>query len=437
MPLIDEVILSCAPGESRLALLAAGQTVELIVDRGDGAAGDLVLGRVLSVNRHLGAAFVDIGEPQAGFLPSPGRLSEGQAVLVQLTQAAHGGKGATVTAKPSLSGRLLAYSPERPGLNLSRRIADAAARDRLTAILAPLIEPEEGVVVRTAAASASAEDLGGELEGLRERWQAIGAEAGHMTPPYRLHAPPPLARVLADHPGVARVRVDDPASLGEARVLFPAARLDRDGFDSAGADEALQQALERRVPLPGGGALIIDELAGLAVIDIDSGGGSAEEANLAAMAEIARQLRLRALGGHIVIDVIPMRDRRAGGRVVEHLRRAVADDPTPTQIVGTTALGLVELTRERRRPSLAELMLEAPVRQPTAETIGLDGLRALLRAAMASPAKRFRLAAAPAVIAALRRRPAALAEAARRLGQPPVLGEDSRVDGFDIVEERG
>ncbi len=432
----DEIVISSAPGETRLVLLVDGRPVEFIIDRGEATSGDVVLGRVLSVNRRLDAAFVEIGDSQPGFLGAPRRLSEGDPVLVQVTAAARGAKGASLTAAPSLAGRWLVFTPFRPGLNLSRRVTDEAERTRLATALGRERAAGEGVVVRTEAAGVSDHDLLGELRILRQRWQTIAASAAQTVPPAALYRTPAVARLLADAPSVERIVVDDPAKLTELRAVFSIVEVRRDAFERSGAAEALEAALEPRVPLPGGGALIIEQTAAVTVIDVDSGGGSALDANLAAVPEIARQLRLRGLAGHILVDVIPLGDRRTLGRLVEELRKAVAGDPTPTRVIGATPLGLVEMTRDRRRPSLAEIMLAATAPQPNAETIGLEGLRAILREAAERPAARLALAAAPAVIAALRRRPAALAEAARRLGRPLALKEDAGLALFDLVEER-
>ncbi len=431
----DEVVVSCAPGETRIALLAAGRPVEFIIDRGDAAPGDVFVGRVLAVNRRLDAAFVDIGDPQPGFLAAPRRLGEGDTVLVQVTAAARGGKGAALTAAPSLAGRWLAYTPFRSGLNLSRRIADEAERGRLRDALASELAEGEGAVVRTEAAGAASRQVVAELHSLRQRWRAVAVAAERAAPPARIAGTSLPARLLADYPEVERVLVDDPAGLADWRAVFPSAELQPGVFERSGAAEALEAALEPRVALPDGGALIIEQTSAATVIDIDSGSGSALDANLAAMPEVARQLRLRGLAGHILVDVIPLRDRRVLNRVMEKLREAVAADPTPTQIVGATPLGLVEITRERRRPGLAETMLVPSASRRSADTIGLDGLRAILREAAERPAARLALAAAPAVVTALRRRPAALAEVARRLGRPPVLKENAEVVLFDVVEE--
>ncbi|HXP97292.1 MAG TPA: ribonuclease E/G, partial [Telmatospirillum sp.] len=220
---IDEILVSLAPGESRFALLAKGIPVEFLIDRGGIAAGDLVLGRVLSVNRALNAAFVDIGEAEAGFLAAPGPHGEGASVLLQVTAAARGGKGAALTAAPSLQGRLLAFTPSRAGLNLSRRITDETRRDGLRRLLAPLLMPGEGLVVRTEAAMASDDALSAELATLRERWRTVLGEAAKAAPPARLESASPLVRLLADHPSVRRLRADDRAALAEVRALFPEA----------------------------------------------------------------------------------------------------------------------------------------------------------------------------------------------------------------------
>jgi Rne/Rng family ribonuclease len=437
MPSIDEVIISAGPGEMRLALMAKGRPIEFVIDRGGAAAGDIVLGRVLTVNRALDAAFVDIGEAEPGFLAQPKRLGEGDAVVVQIAGAARGDKGAVLTAVPSLVGRLLAYVPGRPGLTLSRRIQNDGSRDRLTGVLEGAIASGEGAVLRTAAAAAPDDALLAELDALRRQWQSIAARAGKAVAPAKLHAPPILARLLAEHPTVRRLRIDDPAALAEVRQHFPAAELQPNVFEDE-AGEVFDLALARRVALSGGGALIIEAAAGLTVIDVDSGGGGPLEANLAAVPEIVRQLRLRGVAGHVVIDIIPLRDRRALGRLTDTLRRAVADDPTPTHVIGTTPLGMIEMTRERRRPTLAESML-AKQEEPrwSDEAIGLAALRAVLRAALDRPGTAMAVATAPPVIAALRRRPSVLAETACRLGRPLTLLEDKGAAFYDLVEDKG
>ncbi len=432
---VDEILVSSGPGERRFALLSQGVPVEFRIDRGRLGAGDFVLGRVLSVNRALNAAFVEIGEPQAGFLAAPGvGHDEGAGVLVQVTAAARGGKGAVLSAAPSLQGRLLAYTPARAGLALSRRIADGERRDHLRRMLAPLLAPDEGLVVRTEAALAPDDALLAELAVLRGRWQEIAAAAAGAAAPARLAGPPPLARLLADHPTVRRLRVDDRSALAEAKSLLADACFEEGVFDRE-AGGALDQALETRIPLPGGGALTIETTAALTAIDVDSGGGAPLAANLAAVPEIARQLRLRGLAGHILIDIIPVKDRQALGRLVAALRQAVDGDPTPTHVVGVTPLGLIEMTRDRRCPSLAEIMLEAGAPRRSPETVGLEALRAAWRAALARPQAKIALAAAPRVAAALLGKQAALDELARRLGRPLPIRAAPDVAAYEIVED--
>ena len=431
---VDEILVSIAPGESRFALLADGVPVEFFIDRGGAHAGDLVLGRIHNVNRGLKAAFVAFGEPQLGFLAAPGDLGEGDAALLQVMAPAHGTKGAVLSAAPSLQGELLAYTPARAGLNLSRRITDAARREELRTLLAPLLIAGEGLVVRTEAGHASDDALLGELALLRRRWQTVQSLAAKVTPPAFLESSSMLARLLADYPTVRRLRADDHASLAEIKALFPDALCDPGVFDRE-AGESLEQALEARVPLPGGGALTIEATAALTAIDVDSGGGAPLAANLAAVPEIARQLRLRGLAGHIMIDIIPLKDRQALGRLVSMLRQAVDIDPTPSHVVGVTPLGLIEMTRERRRPTLAEIMLDDKGPQRSGETLGLEGLRVALRTAVERPQAKIALAAAPAVVAALLRNRRALDEMARRLGFALPISAVSGIAGYEIIEE--
>jgi len=258
--------------------------------------------------------------------------------------------------------------------------------------------------------------------------------ASGLTPPVRLSSSSPLARLLAEHPSVSDVLVDRASDLAAARAVFPKARWQRNCFEECGAAESLEQALEAWVPLAGGGGLIIEATAAAVMIDIDSGGGNPLTTNLAAVIEIGRQIRLRGLAGHILVDVIPMGDRQILGRLVKALRVVLADDPIPSQVVGTTPLGMVEITRERRHPSLAEVMLEGATITPTTETVALEALRAVLREAEERPGAVLRLAAPPRVISALRCRPALLVETESQLGRPLVLREDRSIERYGVEE---
>lgn len=363
----DLALVSMTPGETRLALLADGEVTDLMVDRGGLTAADVVLGRVLTVNRALDAAFVDVGERRPGFLPAPGKLSEGAVVLVQVKAAARQGKGASL-----------------------RRLADAPG--------GPASVPAGAV------------------------------------PPLRLGGLSPLARLLAGHPGIDRILADDASTLVSVRRQFPHAVLDRDCFENLGAAEVLDQALDPVVPLADGGQLVIECTAAATVIDIDSGGTAPLAANLSAMAVIARQMRLRALAGHLLIDVIPLRRRQALGQVLDALRQAVADDPTPTHVLGMTPLGMIELTRERKWPSLADIMLDPPAARPSVDSLALAALRAVLRHAEKRPGGRSVLAAGPAVIEAIGRQQTALAETEARLGRRLELKGDVTMQRFEVVE---
>ena len=241
-------------------------------------------------------------------------------------------------------------------------------------------------------------------------------------------------RVFADHPEIASVSVDAASALPRLRTLFPQATLAADCFEESGAADALEGALARRADLAGGGALIFAETEAATLIDIDGGGLAPAAANLAAMPEIARQLRLRAIGGHILIDAIPSRERGATAKSMSVLRAALAGDPAPAQLAGRTPLGMIELTRRRRGPSLAETMLEPSAAAPNPLTLAFDGLRALLREAAARPAAALGLSLPPRAASALRRREDALAETARLLGRNVILVERRELDRFAIEE---
>lgn len=229
--------------------------------------------------------------------------------------------------------------------------------------------------------------------------------------PALLHRPDPLQRLRTAHPGAELIK-DSHAEI----------------------DEVIEAALSPVVPLPGGARLVIEHTAALTAVDVDSGPLRAAEANAAAVAEIARQLRLRNVGGQVVVDFVSGRDRKPLHRLIDGLKAAVAQDPVPTHVFGLSPLGLVELTRERRGPSLAELLCRRSLAS-TAETLALAALRRLEAETRARPAARLALRAAPSVLAALARLPEARAEAERRLGRPLTLTEDSARAEDDVLIE--
>jgi Rne/Rng family ribonuclease len=378
-----ELIIERSPFGLRAGLLEDGRLLE--VDQLDEPAmdprGDIVLGRVRKVERDLGAAFVDcgyaadalLGARDARHLPGAGRdtpieriVSEGQGVLLQVRQGPAAGKAARVTGDIALVGPCLVYRPRRRGVTLSARLertpAAAGQRARVQALF-----PDAGVIVRSAAPRAPDAELVAELARLRERWARIEALAGAATPPARLHGvDDALHRLLLERsaPDLGRIVVGDRASLARARSwlaewqpgVTPRLESIPDPFEATGAAEQLEQALQPVVPLPGGGSLIIQPTAALTAIDVNGGARQALDANLAAAREIARQLRLRRIGGTIVVDFIDLPARGARARVVAALRAAMADDPAPVQAWPMSRFGLVEISRKRLGPSLAEML---------------------------------------------------------------------------------
>lgn len=430
-----EILYSWGPGECRLALVREGRLAELVLDRPELLAGAVVLGRVVETAPKLGAVFVDIGGDQPAFLQGKG-LTVGSAVLAQVKADAHGEKGATLTTEISLPGRWLVYGPHRGGVVVPRKLGDDK-RQRLSDLLAPALMGEEGVVVRPHAATVPEDSLVAELAALRQIWAGIAAAARSARPPQLLWRPPALVRLLADNPGVARVLVDDAALLAPARDCFDGVvDLVRDGtlFAQYEVEDAIQAALDAVVPLACGGRVTIEPTAALTAIDVDSGPAAAAEANTQAVAVIARQLRLRNIAGQIVVDFVSGGGKGALIRLVAALKQAVARDPVATHVIGTTPLGLVELTRERKGPSLAELCQERHS-GANADAQALAALRLALTEASHRPGRALCLVVASDVAAALNRRAAAVAEAEQRLGRKLTIRADAGRARADMAVE--
>jgi ribonuclease G len=449
-----DLLIAAGPGELHGVLVENGRARELRVVRDDGGGrlGDVHLGRVVKILPAVPAALVEIGldrpaflsaEDAAGAAPAEKRdagiaawLTEGQAVLVQVTREAQGDKAVSLTTRPRIAGRLLALTPLRAKLVMPRG-ADPEARQRVTAALEGRLGEGQGAIVASQAFTATAETLQAELASLQARWIALQRRARQATPPARLAAASEsglvgeLLGTFADlQPD--RIVVDDRATLAMARSALaqapaatrPSLALHEEGddiFERYGVADELAAALSARVALADGGALIVETAAAMTVIDVDGGDavtgrGDPRAAvlavNLAAAEMAARQIRLRNLAGAIVIDFVSMTRRGDRERVGAALQAALAGDPAEPRILGWTRLGHVELTRRRRHKPLAEFLFERPEGMPakSALTTALEALRRAARQASHHPAQAPSLVVHPAVAFAL----AGPAAAARR-----------------------
>ncbi len=451
LPPPERVAISASPGELRVATLRGGRPWELLVARDSrpSLVGNIYLGRVRHLERGLDAAFVDLGESEPGFLPLPGSggIGEGDALLVQVTRDAVDGKGPTVTTRIALPGRYLVYTPGRPGLAAARRAGDADRRRRLQGALLPQLEPDEGVILRSAAAIATEPWLTAELGVLRRQWRALRETATGAGTPALLHRDlPALPRFLRDRAMAPEILFDDGRALAEARAYVLAHAPDLAAalgswsgtdplFEALGVEDEIERAVGGAAPLPSGGTLHVAVTRALTAIDVDSSGHTGRAprrrgaetwlaVNLEAAIEAARVIRFRNLAGPIVIDFASLRDRAARKAVDDRLRAAFAEDIAESRILPMSELGLVEIGRQRLGPSLPELLgALCPTcggrgRVVDPETVALAGLRAALRAAAAEPGGRPCLSAVPAVVGALRGPlAAALRETEARLGQ--------------------
>lgn len=385
---VDTLLLEVGPGLTRIALRRDGALIELIIEAAghESRIGWILLGRVIEVSHGLDAAFVDTGEAEPGFLPARAArllkpempagtpiarlVSEGAAILVQQVKDESAGKGPALSADIALHSDHLVLTPRLPGVAISRAIPGKAERSRLRraaldAALALDLPKQEGIVVRTSAAGLDAATIQAELEALAGRWRAIEAKAAQAKPPALIDRPPGALELLLPHlPAGAEILCADLA--GHTRVtrwcekhrpgLLPSIvryRGHEPLFAREGVEEEIAAALDRTVPLPGGGALVIDPTEALVAIDVNGAERDPREAAFAAVPEVARQLRLRQLSGLILVD-FPRLDRRADrDRLIEALGAALAGDRVATQLLGFTRGGLVEIIRPRDRDTLA------------------------------------------------------------------------------------
>lgn len=457
-----DIIVEAATHETRIAILEDNHLVELLVERPDNEriVGNICKGIVTAVLPGIQAAFVDVGMDKAAFLhvsdvagpselididdedePSGGGsgrgrdrdkdrpiqdlLKEGQEILVQITKEPIGTKGPRVTAQVSLPGRFLVLVPNEDYIGVSRRIDEWSEKRRLRDIAKALKPKDVGLIVRTAALDKSDTEFQADLNMLLKLWERIEAQAQKAKAPAVIHKDIEItSSIIRDlfTPDVESVVIDSKDiykdTISYLNTVAPKLRARvhlYDGiapiFDAYGIENEIEKALHRKVWLKHGGYIVIDHTEALVTIDVNSGryAGSKDhedtafQTNMEACREIARQLRLRDLGGIIVIDFIDMEDRGHRRRVYQEFQNALKRDRSRTRTSEISEFGLVEMTRQRIRPSLLHTFSEAcPVCDGTGQilsrlTVVTQIGRWLKRAKPHLREKRIRLVVHPSV----------------------------------------
>jgi ribonuclease G len=442
----NEILINTTPQETRVAIIEQGVTQELHIERTSsrGIVGDIYTGRVSRVLPGMQSAFINIGLERAAFLhvadiwesnqsgdsakPIERILYEGNDVLVQVIKDAIGTKGARLSTQISLAGRMLVYLPQESHIGISLRIEDGDERELLREKLQQVIPIEEkgGYIIRTMAEAAEECDLQADIRYLHKLWHDIQEKSVTIASPALLYQDLDLShRVLRDvvNDDTTRILVDSRENFQKlknfAENFMPniVERLDRYAgerplFDLYGVEGEIEKSLAKRVDLKSGGYLIIDQTEALTTMDVNTGGfigvrnfdDTIFKTNLEAAQVIARQLRLRNLGGIIIIDFIDMDSEEHKNAVLTEFKKALMRDRTRMTVNGFTTLGLVEMTRKRTRESLAQILCEpCPTCQGrgeirTAQTICYEILRELLRESRQFDANEFRILASQPVI---------------------------------------
>ena len=454
---MQDILINWTPQETRVAVIENGAVQELHVERTleRGLVGNIYAGRVARVLPGMQSAFIDIGLERAAFLHvadvhvnggtargdhGPGAVPpppierlvfEGQTLTVQVIKDPIGTKGARLSTQISIAGRLLVFLPQDEHIGISQKIGSPELREQLRARMTALVGTSEdggggGFILRTNAEEATDAELADDIAYLRKTWRAIRERSFKSPAGTLLHLDLSLVeRVLRDlaHDETQSVRIDSHIqyealkAFGEQFTPTSVRKLElykgeRPIFDLYNIDEEITRALARRVDLKSGGYLIIDQTEALTTVDVNTGGyvgarnfdDTIFKTNLEAALAIARQLRLRNLGGIIIIDFIDMAREEHQAAVLAEFRKQLARDRTKITVSGFTQLGLVEMTRKRTRESLAHMLCEpCPTCQgkgqvKTPRTVCYDILREILREARQFNPKEFRVIAAPSVV---------------------------------------
>jgi ribonuclease G len=484
----EEILINVTPREVRAALIENGILQEVMIERASrrGLISNIYKGRVTRVLPGMQAAFVDLGLERTAFLhasdiarnpheEAPDRESEpnivdsvqeGGELLVQVLKDPLGGKGARLTTYVTIPSRFLVMMPHSSGVGVSARIEDPAERERLRSLVESVSgqPPTAGFIVRTAAEGASFEALRADMIFLRKLWEAIAETAKNARGGELVYEDLALPlRVLRDllSPQIERVRVDSQAVFERMREfaqrfipqMLPMIELytqERPIFDLHGIEDEIERALKRKVPLKSGGYLIFDQTEAMTTIDVNTGAyvgrRNLEETifrtNLEAAVAIARQLRLRNLGGIIIIDFIDMTEEEHRHQVLQALTARLAGDYAKTQIMSISPLGLVEMTRKRNRESLEHVLCQpCPSCEgrgfvKTAETVCYEIFREIVRQHRQFDVQELLVLARPEIIERLLdEESASVAELEEFTGTPIRLQSENMYapDQFDVV----
>lgn len=446
----EKVLVNVTPTETRVAWVENGALQEVWVERAKkrGLVGNIYVGKIDRVLPGMQAAFVDIGLERTAFLHvsdicprAIGKeheedceditkfLHAGQQVMVQVVKDPISSKGARLTMQVTIPSRLLVYMPDEKMVGVSQKIEDETERDRLRETIKSIPEAKEsegGFIVRTVAENSDFHEIRADLVYLQKLWSVIQEKAKKAKKSTLVYEDLPLyLHILRDIPidSVEKIRVDSSETykkmmaFAKAYVMNLSDKLglyagDRPIFDLYNIEEEIQQALEKRVELKSGGHLIIDQTEAMTTIDVNTGGfvghKNLEETiyrtNLEATQAIARQLRLRNLGGIIILDLIDMDAAEHKKSVYSALQKELVKDRVKTTITEISTLGLVEMTRKRTRESLERTLCEpCPMCQgrgtiKTPETIAFEVFREITRMAKSFDADNYRVIAAESVV---------------------------------------
>ena len=491
--MLHDILINWAPQETRVAVVENGAVQELHIERSleRGLVGNVYLGKVARVLPGMQSAFIDIGLERAAFLhvadlmttfvgargefsdtgrpasvavPIEKQVFEGQSLLVQVIKDPIGSKGARLSTQISIAGRQLVFLPQDEHIGVSQKIAPEQ-RDRLRKRVMNLAgDGGGGFILRTNAEDANDAELADDVAYLRKTWGRIKDGSTRMPSKSVLHTDLTLLqRVLRDMVSdeTQTIRIDSQEQFAQlsrfAQEFMPVAaqklqlyKGERPIFDLYAIDDEIAKALGKRVELKSGGYLIIDQTEALTTVDVNTGAyvgarnfdDTIFKTNLEAALAIARQLRLRNLGGIIIVDFIDMTRADHRDAVLTEFKKQLARDRVKTSAGDFSALGLVEMTRKRTRESLAQILCEPCAvcsgkgSVKTSRSVAYDILREILREARQFNPKEFRVAAAPSVVELLLDEESAhLAGLSDFIGKPISLQAEARgnPEHYDIV----
>jgi Rne/Rng family ribonuclease len=432
MVAVDRLVISAIPGEILIVAMSEKNVVEFIIDRGEPQIGDIFIGKIISLNKTAGFAFVEIKQSVVAYMPIRGKMNEGLYVIVQVTHPKRLDKKISVTSDILLEGSFIYYTPHKH----YRTLPPTKIQISPTEFQRIVLQDNESISAKALGNSQDYLNDFIKLQALWNSWQKKINSLDRKQTIECLWQETSLQKCSRLYANLKTIEANDHYTLSRVKPYSPQAILNVNCYEAYAIQDQLETALFESIQLPSGGRITLSETAALVAIDVDSGHNHSKLANLEAIDEICKQIHLRGLSGHILVDMIPMKKLKDKKDIQKKIREKLSLIPNAPRLVGITPLGLYEIIRERLVPSLSEYFLQQSNFEFNEASLCYRGLRQFLKEFHETPQKKLCLALPLQAFHYFNNHPSLQKEITQILGKPLEVVENKDFQSFEIIEKK-